>query len=270
MRFSTVSSRLTAAGAALAIVLAPTAGLAARPSGPQTSRRDVLIFAAASLQTALDNLAEPIRKATGTSVRMSYAASSALARQIVEGAPADLFISADLDWMDYVAGLKLMRAESRVNLLGNRLVLIAPRDRPVTLTIAPNFGLRAALGSSRLALADPAVVPAGKYARAALTTMGVWEGVADRIAGAENVRAALLLVSRGEAPLGVVYASDAKADPGVVVVDTFPATSHPPIVYPAALTATAAPGAAAVLEFLKSAAAWPAFEQQGFTKPGPR
>jgi len=236
----------------------------------QTPRRDVLIFAASSLQTALDDLADPIRRGTGTAVRISYAASSALARQITEGAPADVFISADLDWMDYVAERGRIRPESRVDLLGNQLVLIAPRDRPVKLAIAPNFALRDALGSNRLALADPAVVPAGKYARLALTTLGVWDSVADRIAGAENVRAALLLVSRGEAPLGVVYATDAKADPGVMVVDTFPPATHPPIVYPAAVTSTASSGAAAVLAFLKSDAAWPAFEKQGFTKPARR
>ncbi len=244
-------------------------GVAAGPAAPraQTPKASVLIFAASSLQTALDDLAEPIRRATGTPVRMSYAASSALARQIAEGAPADLFISADLDWMDYVAGRNLIRPDSRVNLAGNRLVLIAPRDRPVTLAIAPGFALAKALGSSRLAVADPAAVPAGKYARAALVTLGVWDSVASKIAAAENVRAALLLVSRGEAPLGIVYATDARADPGVHIVDTFPVTSHPAIVYPAAITATASSGATAVLAFLKSDAAWPAFDRQGFTKP---
>lgn len=236
-------------------------------AGAAPARRDVLIFAASSLQTALDELADPIRKATGTGVKVSYASSSALARQIVEGAPADIFISADLDWMNYVAERKLIRAESRVDLLGNRLVLIAPRDRPVKLKIDKAFPLAAALGSGRLALANPASVPAGKYAQAALTSLGVWESVANRIAAAENVRAALLLVSRGEAALGVVYFTDATADAGVAVVGTFPPATHPAIVYPAALLSTSAPEAARVLEFLKSDAAWPAFAGQGFTKP---
>lgn len=255
-------------GVALAGLLAaapaspPSAAQSARPSG------DVLVFAAASLQTALDELIEPAKRATGATIRVSYAASSALARQIESGAPAQLFISADLDWMDYLAGRHLIRQDSRVNLLGNRLVLIAPRSRPVKLTIAPGFALAAALGSSRLALADPASVPAGKYARAALTRLNVWDAVANRIAAAENVRAALLLVSRGEAPLGIVYRTDAMADAGVVVVDTFPETSHPPIIYPAALTPGASPAAARVLEFLTTDAAWSVFARQGFTKPG--
>ena len=170
----------------------------------------MLIFAAASLQTAIDELAAPALRATGSRVRASYAASSALARQIENGAPADLFISADLEWMDYVADRRLIRAASRVNLLGNRLVLIAPEDRPSTLKIAPGFPLAAALGRDRLAVANPAAVPAGKYARAALTALGVWESVASKVAAAENVRAALMLVSRGEAPLGIVYRTDAR------------------------------------------------------------
>jgi len=241
-----------------------------RPVSPPAPRRDVLIFAASSLQTALDELAGPIQRATGIGIKVSYASSSALARQIVEGAPADVFISADLDWMAYVAERKLIRPESRVDLLGNRLVLIAPRDRPVKLAIAKGFALTAALGTSRLALADPAAVPAGKYARAALTSLGVWDSVASRIAAAENVRAALLLVSRGEAALGVVYFTDAVADAGVAIVDTFPSATHPPIVYPASLLSTSAPEGARVLEFLKSDAAWPAFAKQGFTKPAQR
>jgi molybdate transport system substrate-binding protein len=197
-------------------------------------------------------------------VRVSYAASSALARQIENGAPADLFISADLEWMDHLAGRQLIRADSRVNLLGNRLVLIAPAGQPVTMKIAPGFGLAAALGRDRLALADPAAVPAGKYARAALTSLGVWDAVAGRIAAAENVRAALRLVSRREAPLGIVYYSDAVADTGVRIVDTFPESAHPAIVYPAALTSTASPAAAKVLEYLQSNEARAVFAAQGF------
>jgi molybdate transport system substrate-binding protein len=231
------------------------------------STADVVVFAAASLQTALDELVEPAQRATGVHMRVSYAASSALARQIESGAPAELFISADLDWMDYLAGRRLIRADSRVNLLGNRLVLIAPRAKPVALKIGPGFGLAAALGRDRLALADPAAVPAGKYARAALTNLGVWDAVAGKVAAAENVRAALLLVSRGEAPLGIVYRTDAIADAGVVIVDTFPESTHPVIVYPAALTPSATAAAGKVLAFLKTPAARAVFDTQGFTTP---
>jgi len=268
--------------AAIVLILAIAAGADGSPglpwaersrSQPATSTGTVLIFAAASLQTALDELVAPMQTATGARVRVSYAASSALARQIENGAPADLFISADLDWMDYLANRKLIRADSRVNLLGNRLVLIAPASQPVAIKIAPGFGLAAALGSrDRLALANPDAVPAGKYARAALTNLGVWDSVAGKIAAAENVRAALLLVSRREAPLGIVYATDALVDKGVRVVDTFPASTHPPIVYPAALTTASASSLATgaafrVLEFLKSSAALRLFLMKGFSEP---
>jgi molybdate transport system substrate-binding protein len=258
---------LTPAACALVLavlaVVAPTrlSAQATRPAG------DVLVFAAASLQTALDALAEPIARTTGTRVRFSYAASSALARQIESGAPAELFISADLEWMDYLEGKTLIRKESRVNLLGNRLVLVSPRTAPVTLKIGPGFPLAATLGKNRLALADPGAVPAGTYARAALTSLGVWDAVANKIAAAENVRAALLLVSRGEAPLGIVYHTDAVADSGVTIVDTFPAATHPPIIYPAALTTTGTAAAGRVLAFLQTEPARSVFERQGFTHP---
>jgi molybdate transport system substrate-binding protein len=233
----------------------------------QRPSADVLVFAAASLQTALDELSAPAQRATGARIRVSYAASSALARQIENGAPADLFISADLDWMDYLAERRLIRPDSRVNLVGNRLVLITPKARPVALEIVAGFPLAAALGKERLALADPAAVPAGKYARAALTSLGVWDSVAAKVAAAENVRAALLLVDRGEAPLGIVYRTDALADANVAIVDTFPESTHPAIVYPAALTAGASPAAAALLRFLQTEAASAAFGKQGFTIP---
>jgi molybdate transport system substrate-binding protein len=238
---------------------------ASEPVPPQRTG-DVLVFAAASLQTVLDALVEPARQSTRVRMRISYAASSALARQIENGAPAGLFISADLDWMDYLAERKLVQAASRVNLAGNRLVLIAPRSQPVTLRIAPGFPLAATLGANRLALANPDAVPAGKYARAALTALRVWDSVAGKVAAAENVRAALVLVARGEARLGIVYATDANVDPGVVVVDTFADTLHPPIVYPAALLANASGEASKLLEFLKSDAAHKEFLAQGFTK----
>jgi molybdate transport system substrate-binding protein len=225
----------------------------------------VLIFAAASLQTALDALTPAMARASGSTVRVSYAASSALARQIESGAPADLFISADEDWMNYVADRRLIKADTRANLVGNTLVLVAPVKQPVTLKIAPGFALASHLGSSRLAVGDPASVPAGKYAQAALASLGVWSSVASKLAPAENVRAALLLVSRGEAPLGIVYRTDALADPGVMIVDTFPEATHPPIVYPAALTAVASADASRVLSFLQSEPARAVFARQGFT-----
>ncbi|MEO7189548.1 MAG: molybdate ABC transporter substrate-binding protein [Vicinamibacterales bacterium] len=224
----------------------------------------VLIFAAASLQTALDELAPAMERTTGRRVRTSYAASSALARQIESGAPADLFISADLDWMDYLAARKLIRAESRINLVGNELVLVRSQGRNVSVKIGQGFPLAASLGTERLALADPSAVPAGRYAQAALTTLGVWASVAHKLAPAENVRAALMLVSRGEAPLGIVYRTDALADRGVVIVDAFPANTHPAIVYPAALTTSATSESARVLEFLRGAAAQAVFARQGF------
>jgi molybdate transport system substrate-binding protein len=249
----------------LTMLVLAVSGLLIGPARAQTTGNDVIVFAAASLQTALDELGPQIEKATGAHVKASYAASSALAKQIENAAPADIFISADLDWMDYVATRNLIQPASRVNLLGNQLVLIAPANSTVSLTIAPNFKLAGALGADRLAVADPASVPAGKYARAALTSLGVWDSVADKLAAGENVRAALLLVSRGEAPLGIVYRSDAHADPGVKVVDAFPESSHPPIVYPIALTTGARPAAAKVVAFLETAPARAVFEQQGFT-----
>jgi len=252
-------SRVTSLVAALCALAVSTPS--AKPAD------DVLVFAAASLQTALDALSAPVERATGVHLRVSYAASSALARQIENGAPADLFISADLDWMDYLADRRLIRTASRVNLLGNQLVLIAPKTTPVVLKIAHGFALARTLGTDRLALADPEAVPAGRYARAALTSLGVWDAVSGRIAAAVNVRAALLLVARGEAPLGIVYRTDALVEPGVVIVDAFPESTHPPIVYPAALTAGASPAAGKVLDFLRTDAARAEFEKQGFTMP---
>jgi molybdate transport system substrate-binding protein len=245
-------------------IKAPVAA-AGQPSAASQQSSEVLVFAAASLQDVLDALVEPALRSTGIRMRISYAASSALARQIENGAPAGLFISADLDWMDYLAQRKLVDATSRVNLAGNRLVLIAPRSEPASLRIAPGFALAAALGGSRLALANPDAVPAGKYAKAALTALRVWDSVAGKVAAAETVRAALLLVARGEARLGIVYATDAKVEPGVTVVDTFSETLHPPIVYPAALVPNRGAGASKLLEFLKSDTATKAFQAQGFT-----
>lgn len=235
-------------------------GCATEPGAPPA----VTVFAAASLKSALDALTTPCGAAIGVPFRVSYAASSTLAKQIEEGAEADIFIPADLDWMDYVATRQLIQPATRRNLLSNHLVLIAPKTRPVTLAIAPGFALAAALGDGRLAIADPMSVPAGKYARAALTSLGVWDSVATRLAPADNVRAALLLVARGEAPLGIVYRSDVIADAAVVTVAEFPESTHPPIAYPAALTTRAAPAAATVLACLRGPEARVEFERQGF------
>lgn len=247
---------------ALSLVLAAfvlTATTSAQSSG-------LLLFAASSMQTALDVMKGDLEKAVGLPVRISYAASSALARQLENGAPADVFVSADLEWMDYVETKGLLRPNSRTNIAGNTLVLIAPAARPVTLDIVPGFPLARRLGNERLAVADPVSVPAGKYARAALTSLGVWDAVADRLAPAENVRGALVLVSRGEAPLGIVYRTDALVDPGVMIAGTFPATTHPPIVYPAAVTRGAVAGADQVITYLRGPAAAATFERLGFLK----
>jgi molybdate transport system substrate-binding protein len=249
------------------IVLALAALVAALPvTSPARAQapEPTLVFAAASLKNALDAALADYSKQTGREVTVSYAASSALAKQIESGAPADLFFSADLDWMDYLAERNLIEPRTRTTLLGNDLVLIASTEFSGELSIAPDFPLAEALGDGRLALAATASVPAGKYAKAALLSFGVWDSIAGKLAETENVRAALQLVARGEAPLGIVYASDARAERAVRVVGTFPAESHAPILYPVALTARAAPQAQAVLDFLTSAGAKPFFEAEGF------
>jgi molybdate transport system substrate-binding protein len=242
------------------VLVASSLSLAAHAQG-----RDLLVFGAASLKNALDDANAQFQRDTGHKVVVSYGASSALARQIEGGAPADIFISADLDWMDYVAERKLIKADTRINLLGNKLVLIGAADSNITLSIGTNFPLAQTLGNGRLAMADPAAVPAGKYGKAALEALGVWSSVASKIAPAQDVRAALLFVSRGEAPLGIVYQTDAAADKGVKIVAAFPESTHPPIIYPLAVTATSTnPEVGAYIQFLKSPAAKPAFEKQGF------
>jgi molybdate transport system substrate-binding protein len=259
----TVFRRLLAGrGLGLAALLACAVALA-QPAAAQT--KDVLIFAAASLKNALDEINTQWQRETGKKAVVSYAASPALARQIEQGAPADIFISADLDWMDYVQQRNLIKADTRSNLLGNRIVLIAPKDSRVSAKIDRGLNLAALLRSGRLAMADTAAVPAGKYGKASLEALGLWSSVQDKVAQAENVRAALLLVSRGEAPLGIVYRTDAAADPNVRIVDAFPAETHPAIVYPIALTANGTNvDAAGFLAYLKSARARPLFEKQGF------
>jgi molybdate transport system substrate-binding protein len=225
----------------------------------------LVIFAAASLKDALDEVNAAYQHDKGQETTVSYAASSTLAKQIEATAPADIFTSADLDWMDYLAKRNLIKPETRTNLLGNRLVLIAPINSAVKLSIGPNFSLPEALGSGRLAIADPSSVPAGKYGKAALEALGVWTSVVDKLAPAENVRATLLLVSRGEAPLGIVYQTDALADKGVKILGTFPDSTHPPIIYPiAAVAGSTNPGDMGYIAYLKSPAARLIFEKQGF------
>jgi molybdate transport system substrate-binding protein len=227
--------------------------------------QEPLIFAAASLKDALDAVDGAWRNESGGRVVISYGASSALAKQIEQGAPADVFISADEDWMDYLATHRLIKPDTRFDLLGNSLVLIAPKDSTLTAKIAPAFPLAALIGEGHLAMANTDSVPAGKYGKAALTKLGVWDQVSGKIAQAENVRAALLLVSRGEAPLGIVYATDARSDPNVKVLDIFPEDTHPPIIYPVAETVGSTnKDAGAFLAFLKSSAARGVFEAQGF------
>jgi molybdate transport system substrate-binding protein len=243
-------------------------GFLALPLAPAKAA-DITVFAAASLKNALDDAAKLYQAKTGEKVVVSYAGSSALAKQIESGAPADIFFSADLDWMDYLQEKNLIDVASRHTLLGNTLVLIAPKDSTVSLTIDKNFPLLQALGpDGKLAMASVDSVPAGKYGKAALTSLGVWDQVAPRVAQAENVRAALAFVAKQEAPLGIVYGTDAKSEPEVRVVGVFPADSHPKILYPVALTASAKPEARAFLEFLLSSEAAPAFEAQGFAIQG--
>ncbi|CAN5913360.1 molybdate ABC transporter substrate-binding protein [soil metagenome] len=248
----------------LAVALSVLPGLAVAPAQAQSN---LVIFAAASLKNALDEIAATWSKDTGKPApKISYAASSALAKQIEQGAPADMFLSADLDWMDYVAGKNLIKADSRFNLLGNKIVLIAPKDSKITKLDVKGSDLAAALAGGKLSMANVEAVPAGKYGKAALEKLGAWNSVKDSIAQAENVRAALLLVARGEAPLGIVYSTDAAAEPTVKIVGAFPEESHPPIIYPAALLKESSNAdAKAFLDFLRTAKARASFEKQGFT-----
>jgi molybdate transport system substrate-binding protein len=244
--------------AALAVFLVATAAPAAE------ERQAILVFGAASLANVLDEMGQAYTARSHVPVKGAYAASSVLAKQIEAGAPADVFFSADTDWVDYLDQHKLLQRDSRRNLLGNRLVLIAPVASRVQVRIARHFNLAGALGDGKLATGDPDSVPVGKYAQAALTKLGVWDQLTGKLVRAENVRAALAFVDRGEAPLGIVYQTDAQADPGVRVVDVFPEDSHPPITYPVALTVNAQPAAAKYVAFLESAAAAKIFRQYGF------
>jgi molybdate transport system substrate-binding protein len=225
----------------------------------------ITVFAAASLTDVLQELGDGFTKDSSIAVRFSFAASSTLARQIENGAPADIFFSADLDWMDYLQARKLIQPATRHDVLGNRLVLIAPSDSQVVLKIQPHFALAATLGKGRLATGDPDSVPVGRYAREALTNLGVWDEVSARIVRADSVRSALAFVDRGEAALGIVYATDALVDKKVRVVDEFPANTHMAIIYPAAMTTLSNEDAAKFLSFLRGPAGSAAFQRYGFT-----
>jgi molybdate transport system substrate-binding protein len=239
--------------------LSPTAA-------PAQAAEKVTVFAAASLKNALDDITAAWGQETGKEATISYAASSALAKQIESGAPADIFISADLDWMDYLAKKHLVKEDTRKNLLGNRIVLVASKDKTEPVDIKNGFELAKLLGDGRLAMGAVDSVPAGKYGKAALESLGVWSSVESKVAGAESVRAALLLVSRGEAPYGIVYQTDAAADKEVTIVGTFPEDSHKPIIYPIAILAESRNAdAVSLFDYIKSEKAVPFFEKQGFT-----
>ena len=234
------------------------------------AQEKVTVFAAASLKNALDAVNTACEPEVGELATVSYAASSALAKQIEGGAPADVFISADLDWMKYLSDKKLTKPDTEVKLLGNTIVLVAPADSKAEATIAENFDLAGLLGDGKLAMADVKAVPAGKYGKAALEKLGVWSSVEGKVAQAENVRAALKLVSTGEAALGIVYQTDANAEKGVKVIGTFPENSHAPIIYPVAQTADSKDAdTPKFLKCLQSAKAKTLFEEQGFTVLAP-
>lgn len=260
----TVFKRLMGALAGLSVMVA---GMTA----PLHAEEKVTVFAAASLKNALDAIDAAWKADANGQATASYASSSALAKQIEEGAPADVFISADLDWMKYLSDKKLIKADTELKLLGNRIVLVASKDTAKDVTIAPNFDLASLVGDGKLAMGDVKAVPAGKYGKAALESLGVWSSVEGKVAQAENVRAALKLVATGEAPYGIVYATDAVAEPGVKVVGTFPESSHAPIVYPVGILAETknADAAAAYVKYLQGAKAKALFEEQGFTVLAP-
>jgi molybdate transport system substrate-binding protein len=234
---------------------------------PLIAQEQVTVFAAASLKNALDDTNAAFTKATGIKVVTSYEASSALAKQIEQGAPADVFISADLRWMDYAAERKLINLDSRINLLGNKLVLIASADSKLDqVTIGQGFDIAKLAGDGRIAVADVKAVPAGLYAKAALEKLGAWAAAEPKLAQAENVRATLAFVARGETPVGIVYETDAKIEPKVKTIGAFPDNSYPPITYPVAATAdTRKPGVGQYLSFLRTPAAKAIFERYGFS-----
>jgi molybdate transport system substrate-binding protein len=253
-------------GLVIVAVLLSRPGLAQQPAAAEATAKGPVVFAAASMKTALDAVAVSWTAETGRTPPIVYASSAVIAKQIEEGAPADIFISADLKWMDYLDQAKLIRRGTRRNLLGNALVLIEPVDASASLTIAPGFDLAGAAGDGKVAVCTVASCPGGIYAKQALEKLGVWAKVEPKLAQADNIRSALYLVSRGEAKFGIVYATDAKADPSVKVVGIFPEATHSPIVYPVALVeASKNPDAARFLAYLSSQAAHKIWVEQGFT-----
>ncbi|HWX30150.1 MAG TPA: molybdate ABC transporter substrate-binding protein [Steroidobacteraceae bacterium] len=234
------------------------------PSAAQADKSAVTVFAAASLTNVLQELGDAFTKETAVPVRFSFAASSALAKQIENGAPADVFFSADVEWMDYLQTRKLIQIPTRRDAVGNQLVFVAPASSKVALKIGPRFALAATLGAGHLATGDPDSVPVGRYAREALTQLGVWRDVEARLVRADSVRAALAFVDRGEAALGIVYATDAKVDNKVRIVDVFPDSTHLPIVYPIALTAAAKGAAREFVDYVRGPAGDAAFRKYGF------
>ena len=239
--------------------------MAALASGPVSAQGSVTVFAAASLKNALDEVGALFIKEGRGAVRFSYASSMTLARQLEQGAPAQVFCAADEESMDYAASRKAIRRETRFNLLGNRLVVVAPQKSSLTALELNAPAITAALKGGRLAMGEVNSVPAGKYAKAALEKLGVWGAAQKQTAYSENVRAAMVFVSRGEAPLGIVYFTDAAADPNVKIVATFPADSHPPIIYPCAAGVNAQAVGVPFLEELRTPAARVIFEKHGFS-----
>lgn len=250
---------------ALAVAVCTQPGFAQQTAPSKAPEKAPIIFAAASMKTALDAVAEAWKAETGKSTSLAYGSSGNLAKQIDYGAPADIFISADLAWMDYLEKQKLIRPDTRRNLLGNQLVLIEPADVRTDLKISPGFDLAGATGDSKVAVCTIASCPGGIYAKQALESLGIFSSVEPKLAQGDNIRTALTLVSRGEAKFGIVYATDANADPKVRVVGTFPEATHSPIVYPVALVAGSKnPDAASFLAFLSSPTAAKIFSAQGF------
>lgn len=246
------------------LLLAWLAGEHAQAQAAQPADRSMLVFAAASLTDVLQEIGDAYTEETRQPLRFSFAASSTLARQIEMGANADVFVSADVQWMDYLQSRGLIDESSRRDVAGNRLVLVAPADSELALQIEPHFPLAKALDGGRLAIGDPDIVPAGRYARAALTHLGVWDDVAKRLVYADNVRTALVYVARGETPLGIVYATDARVEHRVRIVNAFSRETHPAIFYPAAAAAGARTAAQAFVAFLREDRAQELFRRHGF------
>ncbi|PNG27960.1 molybdate ABC transporter substrate-binding protein [Methylocella silvestris] len=251
---------------AIALVLTLAAGLAPLTVAAQAPAAGPTVFAAASMKTALDAIAASWTAQTGKAPVLVYGSSAVLAKQIEQGAPADIFISADLNWMDYLDKAKLLRAGTRRAFLGNELVLVEPADQKTTLKIEPGFDLAGQTGGGKIAVCTITSCPGGVYGKESLVALGVWDKVEPKLAQSDNIRAALNLVARGEARFGIVYATDAKAEPKVRVVGVFPSSSHSPIVYPVAvLEGSKNPEAASFVAYLSSQAAVKILLEQGFS-----